>query len=77
MQTCTTIYLNKDSDKYVIQFYMSFCCFRVSHVGVLERQNVDRRRIEQAFFQYALLKVVAWYPDNVLTLNYVSTLENN
>ncbi len=32
-------------------------------MGVLERQNVDRRRIEQVFFQYALLKVVAWYPD--------------
>ena len=29
-----------------------------------ERVTVDRRRIEEAFFQYALLKVIAWYPQH-------------
>lgn len=27
-----------------------------------ERQKVDRRRIEDAFFQFALLKAASWYP---------------
>jgi len=27
-----------------------------------ERQRVDRRRVEDAFFQYALLKTASWYP---------------
>ena len=28
-----------------------------------ERQKVDRRRIEDAVFQYALLTVASWYPE--------------
>lgn len=27
-----------------------------------ERQRVDRRRMEDAFFQYALLRATSWYP---------------
>lgn len=27
-----------------------------------ERQKVDRHRVEDAFYQFALLKVVSWYP---------------
>ena len=27
-----------------------------------ERQRVDRRRVEDAFFQFALLKAASWYP---------------
>lgn len=28
-----------------------------------ERQKLDRRRAEDAFFQYAILKAASWYPD--------------
>lgn len=27
-----------------------------------QRQKIDRRRIEDAFFQYAVLKAASWYP---------------
>ena len=30
-----------------------------------ERVKVDRCRIEEAFFQYALLRVTLWYPDQL------------
>ena len=30
-----------------------------------ERVKVDRRRIEEAFFQYAMLQVASWYPDKL------------
>jgi hypothetical protein len=29
---------------------------------LMERQKVDRRRVEDAFFQYALLRASSWYP---------------
>lgn len=28
----------------------------------MERQKLDRRRIEDAFFQYAVLRAASWYP---------------
>ncbi len=27
-----------------------------------ERQKLDRRRVEDGYFQYALLKAASWYP---------------
>ena len=33
----------------------------VYRLQLLRRQEMDRRRLEEAFFQYALLKVAAWY----------------
>lgn len=32
---------------------------------MIERQKVDHRRIEDAFFQYALLTIQAMYPENI------------
>ena len=29
------------------------------------RQQLDRRRLEEAFMQYALLRVASWYPSSV------------
>ncbi len=44
---------------------------------LLERQKVDRRRIEDAFFQYAALRVASWYPaqfkDSALLLHSSTT----
>ena len=34
------------------------------HNYLLERQNLDRRRIEDAYFQFAVLHVCSWYPDH-------------
>ena len=40
-----------DLDKY----------FNINVYRLQERQKLDRRRIEDAFFQYAILTVVSWY----------------
>lgn len=34
-------------------------------VALHEQQVLDQRRAESAYFQYALLRVVAWYPENI------------
>lgn len=31
---------------------------------LIERQRVDRHRVEDAFFQFALLKAASWYPSH-------------
>lgn len=31
--------------------------------SVVERYLLDRRRVEAAHFQYAVLRVASWYPD--------------
>jgi hypothetical protein len=31
------------------------------------RSKLDRRRLEEAHFRYAILNVVRWYPDQILT----------
>ena len=43
--------------------YFMYIRFSVSQDIVNERVKVDRRRIEEAFFQYALLRVTLLYPD--------------
>ena len=32
---------------------------------LVERQKLDRRRLEDAHFQYAILKVAGWYPQHL------------
>ena len=39
--------------------------FSEGHDILNERAKFDRRRIEEAFFQYALLRVTSWYPDQL------------
>ena len=36
-----------------------------------ERYRLDRRRIEDAYYQYALLRICSWYP-NTFELNKLS-----
>lgn len=49
---------------------------------LIERQRVDRRRIEDAFFQYAVLRAASWYPDDFCLYNLplhgntTATIEN-
>ena len=42
-----------------------YIAFSVNQDILNERVKVDRRRIEEAFFQYALLRVTLWYPDQL------------
>lgn len=46
------------------------CLYRVSVpsfcrdiVKLMQRYQLDRRRIEDAYFQYAVLNVCSWYPE--------------
>lgn len=32
---------------------------------VIDGQRLDRRQLEDAYFQYATLRVAAWYPDHL------------
>ena len=31
----------------------------------MERQVMDRRRLEEAFMQYMILKICSWYPQDI------------
>lgn len=33
--------------------------------SLLERQKLDRRRLEAAHFQFALLQIAVWYPEHI------------
>ena len=33
--------------------------------SLLERKKLDRRRLETAHFQFALLQIAVWYPEHI------------
>ena len=41
-----------------------YCTFPYSR-DLESRQRMDRRRLEEAFLQYALLRVASWYPSDI------------
>ena len=64
-------YLNKETVRFVIDVKEnciqshSKSFFSESHTILNQRVKVDRRRIEEAFLQYALLRVASWYPEKL------------
>lgn len=49
---------NSFSNNYV------FTTMHRYQVLLLERHNLDRRRVEDAYYQFAVLRVCSWYPSN-------------
>ena len=49
--------------RFVLYIYFLICTLYSNDLE--SRQCMDRRRLEDAFFQYALLRVAVWYPSQV------------
>ena len=56
--------------------YINITYFITSSESLLtNREKLDRRRAEAAYFQFALLRVAAWYP-HLFTLSDLSLHKN-
>ena len=59
---CMALWYDQRSRLFITFMYIALS---VNQDILSERVKVDRRRIEEAFFQYALLRVTLWYPDQL------------